>query len=223
MVLPDQIVVNEFESRRSVFRPGRDDAVCAISDPIDCGAIDPRINILSGMLETNPGWSSSHYENANNHSLVIRVDFGAFSFLFTGDLEEDGIERLMENYANVEEFLNVDVYQVGHHGSRNATTAELIKAMSPEIAVISTRKWDYGRPNTPFTTYAYGHPNKGIVSALVRAIKGKRPASKRVKVFDGAKRPRNYTIRDLVYSTSWDGTVKITADSNGAFTVSTEG
>ena len=47
--------------------------------------------------------------------MVIKVTFGAASFLFTGDLEEDGMETLLSTYDPT--ILDVDVLRVGHQGS----------------------------------------------------------------------------------------------------------
>ena len=192
-----------------------------ITDPINCGNINPKISILSGHQETNPGWTQKEFKNLNNHSLVIRVDFGESSFLFTGDLEEDGIEYLIHRYESALSFLDVDVYQVGHHGSHNATNAKLLEVITPEIAVISVGKWNYGKPNTPFTTYTYGHPRLIVIELLALSIHGKREP-KKVKIFTRPKKDRTYIIEDMVYSTSWDGTIKIKATYDGMYTVETE-
>jgi len=70
----------------------------SIIDPIKCNNCDPIITLLSGGFEENPGWSHRAFDNKNNNSLVIRIDLGESSFLFTGDLEDDGIETLIEYY-----------------------------------------------------------------------------------------------------------------------------
>ena len=101
-------------------------------DPINCANIDPSIVALSGQLETDPGWPSGEFPNKNNHSIVVRIDFGQASFLFTGDLEEPAIETMVDYYTNTDT-LGVDVYQVGHHGPHNGTTDGLISAMSPTM------------------------------------------------------------------------------------------
>ena len=133
-------------------------------DPIDCSPIDPEIHILSGALEDNPDWSDSEFKNKNNHSLVVRIDYGTSSFLFTGDLEESAIERLLDRYETTG-VLDVDIYQVGHHGSHNGTTLDLLDVMTPEIAIISVGEWNFGKkPRKPFSTYAYGHSPKTFPS-----------------------------------------------------------
>jgi competence protein ComEC len=106
-------------------------------DPLDCKDQDPRIRVLQGSFEDNPGWSDGEFENQNNHSLVTRVDFGSAEFLFMGDLQEAGIELLLDYCSGpARPMLNADVLQVGHHGSHNATTAGLLSAVTPLIAII---------------------------------------------------------------------------------------
>lgn len=52
----------------------------------------------------------------NNNSVVVRMEFGSFSMLFTGDSETAQREWLMEHHP---ELLDVDVLKASHHGSRN--------------------------------------------------------------------------------------------------------
>jgi competence protein ComEC len=56
-----------------------------IIDPVVCAGVNPRIRVLSGEQKTNPGWPQREFDDENNHSVVIRIDFGEASFLFTGD------------------------------------------------------------------------------------------------------------------------------------------
>lgn len=179
-------------------------------DPLNCGEDgDPRIRILSGRLTENPGWDDSEFANQNNQSLVVRIDFGESSFLFTGDLEEPAIETLVEWYEGTST-LDVDVYQVGHHGSANGTTVNLLDAMTPKAAVISCGKWTFGRRSgSPFTTYRYGHPRLNIIEMLSEEIKVARSPKKTVKAAVGPRRFKNHQVDKAVYATAWDGTVQI--------------
>lgn len=112
-------------------------------DPVACSGTNPAITMLSADVATDPGWdrSGNEFGDKNNHSIVVRVDFGQASLLFTGDLEEPAIETMVDFYDG-STMLDVDVWQVGHHGSYNGTTFSLVHAMSPEIAVISMSRWD---------------------------------------------------------------------------------
>ena len=190
-----------------------------IIDPIDCGNLNPQIRILSGWKEQNPGWSERHFKNMNNHSLVVRVDFGEASFLFTGDLEEDGIHSLLAWYEGTD-LLDVDVYQVGHHGSYNATNPALVRAMTPEIAVISMGRWDDGKQATNrYNTWSYGHPRKDTILALREGIKRTRDKPKWFHVAKAAKKFSRYRIKKAIYGTGWEGTIKIKALAAGQLTV----
>ncbi|MCA1959627.1 MAG: DNA internalization-related competence protein ComEC/Rec2 [Desulfomonile sp.] len=71
--------------------------------------------------------------DVNNASAVCRFDYGEVSFLFTGDLAEEGENELLS--AGVP--LRASVLKVGHHGCKRSTTRRFLDAVRPEIAVIS--------------------------------------------------------------------------------------
>ena len=66
-----------------------------IIDPINCGSVDPKITALWGRVDGAPGWSKNAFGNANNHSVVLRIDFGKSSFLVSGDMQLEGISSLL--------------------------------------------------------------------------------------------------------------------------------
>ncbi len=68
----------------------------------------------------------------NDTSLPVKVSFGEFSVLYTGDMTSVG-ERRFLHQADVD----ADVLKVAHHGSRDSSCDEFIKAVSPDYAVIS--------------------------------------------------------------------------------------
>lgn len=87
----------------------------------------------------------------NNDSLVMRLTYGARSFLLTGDMER-GIEaKLLASGAD----LRADVLKVGHHGSRTSSSQPFIDAVAPSVALISA-----GFENS------FGHPHPDIVGRL---------------------------------------------------------
>ena len=196
----------------------------SIIDPIKCDDCDPKILVLSGGFEKNPGWTAKEYGNKNNHSLVIRIDFGGSSFLFTGDLEKDGIEKVVEYYKQATTagpcLLDTDVYRVGHHGSYNATTAPLLDVVTPDIAIISVGKWDFGRGSSNlFTTYAYGHPRKDTLDLLTLSLKQYRNEPLSAKVAIGPRKFVVYTIRKKIYATAWDKNIIVSASLDGKYNV----
>jgi beta-lactamase superfamily II metal-dependent hydrolase len=211
-------VIREVRDSQITALPNRSGFSDGDIDPLTCADCDPRIVILSASHQTNPGWPNEEFRDANNHSLVVRVDFGEASFLFTGDLEVPAIETLIDYYRNTN-LLDVDVYQVGHHGSANGTTPALLNAMTPSIAVFGVGEWDYGRFGGAYTTYRYGHPRRTIVNQIAAAIPGNRSQPRFTRVFDGMERPRNYTVRKRMYATGWDGDITIQASLDGAMRV----
>ena len=64
-------------------------------------------------------------ETINGNSLTFRLDYGDFSMLFTGDLNEKSEEKLIGYLAktNQSDLLNVDVLKVPHHGSSHGIQA----------------------------------------------------------------------------------------------------
>jgi len=83
------------------------------------------------------------YEELNECSLVVQVEFGKTSFLLTGD-----ITTLAENDLLDESPLEpVTVLKVAHHGSNGSTSEQWLKRLKPSLAIISVGAGnDYGHP-----------------------------------------------------------------------------
>lgn len=187
----------------------------SLVDPVRCPGVDPVITVLGADLAEDPGWDGDSFRNKNNHSVVVRVDFGSASFLFTGDLEEPAIERMVERYVGTS-MLDVDVWEVGHHGSSNGTTHRLVAAMSPLIAVISVGHWTAGRL---WTAWAYGHPRAQVIELLRNRIRRSRSTPITAKVAVAIKLARDEVIRQAIYATGWEGTITVRANSAGEYRV----
>ncbi|MCY1059851.1 MBL fold metallo-hydrolase [Nannocystis sp. SCPEA4] len=200
-----------------------------ILDPIaGCAraATDPKLTALWGTVTHN---LETYGDNPNNHSVVVRVDYGESSALFTGDLELIGLSRLADRYEKHPELLDVDIYQVGHHGSKNATIHYQMAMMSPRVAVISMGPYER---NIPWTARKYGHPHIVALEHLVHpdyGVRGRRAPKPVMVGFRGAFQDKvteifqRRTIDRAVYGTGWDGTVVIAAHANGWLDVKTLG
>jgi competence protein ComEC len=168
-------------------------------------------------------------ENGNNDSLIVLVKYRAASYLFSGDAETDedgaclGEVPVTVDFYNGTNRLDVDVYKVGHHGSRNGTDEAFLQAMTPKIAVISAGIHTQHGPGV-FHAFQFGHPRENIVDILEEALSTNRDP-KNFYTMEGSKRlksPRR--IRKALYCTCWDGDVLVATNANGTqYNVTTSG
>lgn len=94
------------------------------------------------------------YEDLNNYSAVIKLNYGLKSFLLTGDAEHESENQMLASGAD----LKTTVLKIGHHGSSSSTGYNFLKAAAPEYAVIML-----GKDNP------YGHPHRETLSRLTAA------------------------------------------------------
>lgn len=80
-------------------------------------------------------------EDENNSSLVLNLMFKDNKFLFTGDIDSK-VEKSILN-----EDISADVLKVAHHGSKKSSSAEFIKKVNPDLAIVSAGENNkYGFP-----------------------------------------------------------------------------
>lgn len=87
----------------------------------------------------------------NANSIVLRLDYGDFSMLLPGDAEEQTEHRMLTKDLN----LKVRILKVAHHGSKYATSADFLKRVQPEVAIVSCGDWN-----------RYGHPAQAVLDRL---------------------------------------------------------
>lgn len=87
----------------------------------------------------------------NNNSVVLRLVYGDFSLLLTGDIFVEAEQYLLDGRFP----LDSTVLKVAHHGSDSSSGDEFITEVGPQIAVISV-----GADN------AFGHPVSCVVERL---------------------------------------------------------
>jgi competence protein ComEC len=107
----------------------RVESVSRESEPIALGCA-----VLTFLNKAFPSYQDSHSRyNVNNYSVVCRLDHGQSSFLFTGDLQREGEQELLESGLP----LKATVLKVAHHAGNTGTTRRFVEAVRPDIAVIS--------------------------------------------------------------------------------------
>ena len=87
----------------------------------------------------------------NASSMVLDVQYKNCNILFTGDVEANGEEQLIQTLSGK----SYDILKVAHHGSKNSGSEEFLLKTRPQIALISV-----GEGN------AYGHPHKETLERL---------------------------------------------------------
>jgi competence protein ComEC len=99
--------------------------------------------------------NNENYEDMNDYSIVIKLEYGNTSFLFTGDAGVASEKEIINQGFNLES----TVLKLGHHGSHTATSEEFLNQVNPTYGVITV-----GQDND------YGHPRQNVMEKL----KGKR-------------------------------------------------
>lgn len=95
-------------------------------------------------------------ESKNNSSLVWYASCGNFTALFTGDVEKEGEQDILQSEMLKQyEIANIDLLKVAHHGSKTSSSAAFLEVIQPKCAVISC-----GENNR------YGHPHEEVVERL---------------------------------------------------------
>lgn len=104
-------------------------------------------------------WPTEKYistaSDPNNASIVIKVIYGSFCGLLTGDIEKEVEDDLIDLYGDK---LQCEFLKVPHHGSKSSSSKEFLDVVSPSVAVISA-----GEGNT------YGHPHKEVLQRYEEA------------------------------------------------------
>lgn len=87
---------------------------------------------------------TKQWDDLNNTSIVAKFEYDNKSFLFTGDMEKQSEQNIIDNGI----FIESDVLKIAHHGSSTSTTTDFLNSVNPQIAVISVADENkYGHPN----------------------------------------------------------------------------
>jgi len=70
--------------------------------------------------------------NENDLSMVLRLSYGQTSFLFTGDIEQEAEQNILENMKSIKS----DILKSPHHGSLSSSSEEFLSAVFPSVIVI---------------------------------------------------------------------------------------
>jgi competence protein ComEC len=105
--------------------------------------------VIRVLHPPEPDWERPRVRN--DDSVVLEVRYGDVAMLLTGDISHD-VERAILPQLTPARWR---VLKVAHHGSRTSTSAALLEAWRPQLALISA-----GRGNS------FGHPTADVLRRL---------------------------------------------------------
>ncbi|MCR5097356.1 MAG: DNA internalization-related competence protein ComEC/Rec2 [Lachnospiraceae bacterium] len=94
----------------------------------------------------------SAFSGTNENSLCLRLDYGEFNMILTGDMGAEQEAAVMATHGLGED---IEILKAAHHGSKNSNCLEWLSEVSPELCIISA-----GRHNL------YHHPSPDTLSRL---------------------------------------------------------
>lgn len=107
--------------------------------------------IFGELIFTVLSDNTKNYDETNDYSIVLKMNYGNHSFIFTGDAEVDVEHDILESGIDIK----ANVLKIGHHGSASSSTVSFINRINPDYTVISV-----GEGNK------YGHPDPIILRRL---------------------------------------------------------
>ena len=135
-------VMTLVEEKGVVYRTAEAGQVYNLDDGIRVEILHPQLTLLKNTRS-----------DLNSNSVVARVTHGELCFLFTGDAEDPTERALLAQGID-----SCEVLKVAHHGSSHSSSSTWLRAIQPEIALISA-----GANNR------YGHPDEETLARLTSA------------------------------------------------------
>jgi len=139
-----QFVINSFGKETAVFRKFQSVVLAEKSniyfpkegDRINLGPL--KLSVLWPQLQEKILGTTTVDKGTNDASIVLKLSFGSFDVLLTGDISTK-IESQLD-------LIDIEVLKVAHHGSKYSTGEDFLNQIEPELAVISVGKNRFGHP-----------------------------------------------------------------------------
>jgi competence protein ComEC len=77
--------------------------------------------------------NGAEYADLNDYSVVLRMEYGETSFLFSGDAQKKSEAEMLRNGL----LLQADVLKAGHHGSSTSSTFSFVQAVNPNAVILT--------------------------------------------------------------------------------------
>ena len=147
-------LVNKFKVNKVIFNIGNyNDLELELINTLKEKNIKYYQNIKKISIDSNILYflNTKEYNDENDNSSVIYLNYNNIKFLFMGD---SGINResdILKKYN----LNNIDILKVGHHGSNTSSSKYFIDKINPKYSIISVGKNNW-----------YGHPNAEVLDNL---------------------------------------------------------
>lgn len=165
------------------------------------------LSAVSAVVLKPSGFGS--LSDPNDHSVIIRLEYGEDSFLFVGDAEAEEEEQLLHDPAT-RSLLDCDFLKIGHHGSETSSTEEFLRAVTPLFAAVSC-----GAPDVN-TNKRYKHPRESTIRRVLQHTKAKPGAARDLAVYNSAHaRWTTVRIDRQLYATSLHGDLLFESNGHG--------
>ncbi|MBM3213166.1 ComEC family DNA internalization-related competence protein, partial [Candidatus Poribacteria bacterium] len=90
----------------------------------------------------------SYDARMDNNSIVLKLTYKNFSFLFPGDIRKSSEQKLINSGKDI----RAHVLKSPHHGSNSSSSWEFLRAVQPKVGVISVGRENY-----------FGHPSPQVL------------------------------------------------------------
>lgn len=114
-----------------------------IREGVEKLAVGYDFHFLLPQRKADPG-------DENDQSQICLFGYDGFHFLYTGDASVHIEKQLLEQYD-----VKADILKLGHHGSDTSSCREFLKAVNPQLGLISS-----GYKNR------YGHPKASVLQTM---------------------------------------------------------
>ncbi len=142
-------------------------------------------------------------DDENNYSVCFQIEEGDNKYLFTGDLEKAGEEKLVEHNT----LSKVKLFKAGHHGSKTSSNDCLLDIIKPEICVVcccaGSVEYTDNLPNTFPTQDFINRISKWTTQVYVTTVGTIKQ--------DGTKSDGSINYSDVSYS-SFNGNVVVKSE-----------
>lgn len=128
------------------------------SKQIPIYAVQTKETINLGLIKLEFFWpnqrliDNSKKRKDNFYSLVFKMEYNNYTFLFTGDADQKAEQILLENYSQE---LKSDILKAGHHGSKYSSSQEFLATVLPKYVIFSASKDN-----------RFGHPSLEVLERL---------------------------------------------------------